>query len=142
MIDISSKDTVFRRAIARGKIRLREKTIQEIISGNIEKGDPLKVSQIAGILAVKKTPDLIPMCHPIPIDGVNIEFEIAPDNITATCIVTTYSKTGVEMEVLTGVAVSLLNIWDMVKYLEKDEKGQYPLAEIFNIKIIEKVKEE
>ncbi len=142
MVDISSKRVVYRRAVARGIIRLRKETIESIKSEEIKKGDPLVVAEIAGIQAVKKTPELIPMCHQIPIGAVDIEFEIRTDTIEAICNVTAEYKTGVEMEALTGVSVALLNIWDMVKYLEKDPNGNYPLAEISEIRVIEKVKRE
>jgi len=142
MIDISSKEVVYRRAVARGIIRLRKETIESIKLGKIKKGDPLVVAEIAGIQAVKKTPELIPMCHQIPIEGVDIEFKIRKDTIEAICKVTANYKTGVEMEALTGVSIALLNIWDMVKYLEKDPDGNYPLTEITEIRVIEKVKKE
>ena len=142
MVDISSKRVVYRRAVARGIIRLRKETIESIKSEEIKKGDPLVVAEIAGIQAVKKTPELIPMCHQIPIGAVDIEFKIRTDTIEAICNVTAEYKTGVEMEALTGVSVALLNIWDMVKYLEKDPNGNYPLAEISEIRVIEKVKKE
>ena len=142
MIDITDKEIVHRRAVAKGTIRLRKETIQAIISGEIKKGDPLIVAEISGIQAVKKTPDLIPMCHPIPIGGVEMEFKTGSDKIEATCSVTADYKTGLEMEALTGVSVALLNIWDMVKYLEKGPRGDYATAEISDIRVIEKVKEE
>jgi cyclic pyranopterin phosphate synthase len=142
MIDISEKENMPRRAVAIGKIKLRKETLQAIIKGDINKGDPLIVAKIAGIQAVKKTPELIPMCHPIPISGIDLEFNLGEDTIKATCSVIAYYKTGVEMEALTGVSVALLNIWDMVKYLEKDSLGEYPTAEITGIRVIEKVKGE
>jgi cyclic pyranopterin phosphate synthase len=140
MIDISNKDNIPRKAIAYGKIILKKETIQTIKDGRIKKGDPLSVAKIACIQAVKKTPELIPLCHNLPIDSVDVKFSINELNITVTCIVTANYKTGVEMEALTGVSVALLNIWDMVKYLEKDEKGQYLHTTLNGIKIIEKRK--
>jgi cyclic pyranopterin phosphate synthase len=140
MINISSKEIVYRRAVARGIIRLGKETIESIKKREIKKGDPLVIAEIAGIQAVKKTSELIPMCHQIPIEGVDIEFKIRLDTIEAICSVTADYKTGVEMEALTGVSVALLNIWDMVKYLEKDQLGNYPIAEISEIRVIEKVK--
>jgi len=100
----------------------------------------LATAQIAGILAVKRTPELIPLCHPIPITGVDITFDFGEDYIEVTCEVRAYYKTGVEMEALTGVTVALLAIWDMVKAVEKDEKGQYPYTRIENVHVVEKVK--
>ena len=140
MIDISCKEVVHREAEATGRINLKGDTIEKIRSGEIKKGDPLPAAEIACILAVKKTPDILPLCHPIPITSVDAEFQIADDYIEARCRVTADYKTGVEMEALTGVAAALLTIWDMVKYLEKDEDGQYPSTVITDVKVTEKRK--
>jgi len=140
MIDISGKEVVHREAEATGRINLKRDTIEKIRSGEIKKGDPLPAAEIACILAVKKTPDIIPLCHPIPITSVDAEFHVADDHIEARCRVTADYKTGVEMEALTGVAAALLTIWDMVKYLEKDEDGQYPSTVITDVKVTEKRK--
>jgi cyclic pyranopterin monophosphate synthase len=140
MVDITSKKVIPRSADAIGRILLKKETIQAIKAGKINKGDPLAVSEIACIQAVKKTSDLIPMCHNIPIDSVNAEFTIGDDYIEASCKVTSTYKTGVEMEALTGVSVVLLTIWDMVKYVEKDEAGQYPSTRITDIRVTEKRK--
>jgi len=142
MIDVSGKDTVFRSATAAGKIKLKKSTIKIIRDAGIKKGDPLTVGEIAAILAVKKTPELIPLCHNIPIGQVDVEYEFSEDTIEARCTVVTNAQTGVEMEALMGVATALLNIWDMTKYLEKDEDGQYPDAAITDIRVIEKRKGE
>ena len=96
---------------------------------------------LAAVLAVKDTPRLIPLCHPISITGLDVNFEVEPERIRAIVTVTSFGKTGVEMEALTGVSVALLNVWDMVKYLEKDETGNYPETEIDEIKVLEKRKE-
>ena len=140
MIDVSSKEIVHREAEAKGRITLKLETIQKIRSGEVKKGDPIAAAEIASILAVKKTPELLPLCHPIPITYVGTEFQIGDDFIEVRCRVTADYKTGVEMEALTGVSVALLTIWDMVKYLEKDEKGQYPTTAINDIRVVEKVK--
>lgn len=142
MVEVGHKREVFRKAIARGRIRLRPETIGLIKSGKTKKGNVLATAQIAGILAVKKTPELIPLCHPIPLTGVDISFELGEDYIEATCEVRAHYKTGVEMEALTGVAVALLTIWDMVKAVEKDESGQYPFTRIEGIRVVEKMKED
>jgi len=90
---------------------------------------------------VKKVPDLIPLCHQIPITNVSVDIEILDENtIKVTCIVKSIAKTGVEMEALTGVNVALLNIWDVVKMYEKDDKGQYPSTIISEIRVDEKIK--
>ena len=140
MIDISGKEVVHREAEATGRINLKGDTIEKIRSGEIKKGEPLPAAEIACILAVKKTPDILPLCHPIPITSVDAGFQIADDHIEARCRVTADYKTGVEMEALTGVAAALLTIWDMVKYLEKDEDGQYPSTVITDVKVTEKRK--
>ena len=140
MIDVSDKDVVHREAEAVGRIKLKESTITAIKEGKIKKGDPLTIAEIASIQAVKMTPDLIPLCHPIPITSVSTEYEIFEEEIEARCRVVADYKTGVEMEALMGVTVALLNIWDMVKYLEKDEAGQYPTAIINGIRVTEKRK--
>jgi cyclic pyranopterin phosphate synthase len=140
MVDITDKPPVYREATASGSIRLKASTVETIRSGAVKKGDALTTARLAAIMAVKETPRLIPMCHPISITGVEIAFEIVPEVITARVTVTSIGKTGVEMEALTGVAAALLNIWDMVKYLEKDETGNYPQTQISDIAVLEKVK--
>lgn len=141
MVEIGHKDVVFRKAIARGKIKLRPETIKLIQEGKTKKGNVIATAQIAGILAVKRTWEIIPLCHPIPLTGVDISFEFGEDYIEATCEVRAYYKTGVEMEALTGVSVALLTIWDMVKAVEKDENGQYPVTRIYDIRVVEKVRD-
>ena len=141
MIDISHKNAITRIAKASGKIYLKEKTIEKIKNNTLQKGDVFTIARIAGINAVKKVPDLIPLCHPIPIHNIKIDFQIEKANsVKVTCIVKSNAKTGVEMEALTGVNVALLNIWDVVKMYEKDEKGQFPSTLISDIKVDEKIK--
>ncbi|MCD6157835.1 MAG: cyclic pyranopterin monophosphate synthase MoaC [Euryarchaeota archaeon] len=140
VVDISKKPTVRREAIAEGYIKLRRETVDAIRRGGVKKGDPLETAKVAASLAVKNTPSIIPYCHPIPIENVKLEFKIMDDGVLVRCHVKATAKTGVEMEALTGVSVALLTIWDMVKYLEKDETGQYPFTEIKSIKVISKVK--
>ncbi len=140
MVDITEKPPVFRKASAAGSIRLRESTIEAIKSDQVKKGDVFTTARLAAILAVKDTPRLIPLCHPIPITGLDVNFEIEERRVRTTVTVTSVGKTGVEMEALTGVAAALLNVWDMVKYLEKDETGNYPETEISGIMVCEKRK--
>lgn len=141
MVDIGWKETSRRRAVAKGWIKLRRETVDAIRTGRVIKGDVLTVAKVSATLAVKKTPEIIPGCHPIPITHVAIEFQIEDDRISAICKVASESKTGVEMEALTGVAIALLTIWDMIKEIEKDENGQYPYTAIENIIVESKVKE-
>lgn len=140
MIDIGAKDFVNRSARARGEILLKKDTVDLIKKDKIEKGDVLATAEVGGIMAVKKTPEIIPLCHPIPITSVSFDYEIGEDRIICYCQVQADYKTGVEMEAITGVTIALLTIWDMVKYLEKDEDGQYPSTRITNIEVLEKVK--
>lgn len=140
MVDVSEKADVPRLARARGEIVLTEETIKLIKTGNVEKGNVLATARIAAILAVKKTPETIPMCHQIPITGIDVDFEIEDKIISAVVEVRTVGKTGVEMEALTGVSTALLTIWDMVKSAEKDESGNYPNTSIRNIRVLEKHK--
>lgn len=140
MIDVSEKPTVKRRAQAKGEIKLKKETIKAIKENKIKKGDALTVARVAGLNAVKNTHIIIPMCHPVPVSSVNIDFDVRENSVVFSCEVKAEYKTGVEMEALTGVSVALLTIWDMVKYLEKDEKGQYPETRIMNIEVVEKVK--
>ncbi len=142
MIDVSEKETVYRSATAAGRIKLKKTTIKQIIEAGIKKGDPLTVGEIAAILAVKKTPELIPLCHNIPIGQIDVTYSIAEDSVEARCTVVTYAQTGVEMEALMGVTTALLNIWDMTKYLEKDMDGQYPDTVITDVRVVEKRKGE
>ena len=140
MVDVSGKEVVHREAEAVGRIVLRRETVEAIKAGKVKKGDPLSVAEVASILAVKRTPETIPLCHPIPITSVATEFQLGGDCIEARCRVTADYKTGVEMEALAGVTAALLTIWDMVKYLEKDGKGQYPSTAITGIRVVEKRK--
>ncbi len=140
MVDISDKPVVKRFAEAEGMLRLRRETIEKIREGLVEKGDVFSAANVAGILAAKRTPELIPLCHLIPLSKVDVSFCVHETDVTAKCMVVGECKTGVEMEALVGVSAALLTVWDMVKYLEKDEKGQYPYTEITGIKVLEKKK--
>ncbi|MEG1583328.1 MAG: cyclic pyranopterin monophosphate synthase MoaC [Cetobacterium sp.] len=121
MVDVTEKNETKREAITSGKIFMNFETFQKIKDGNIEKGDVLGVARVAGIMAAKKTSDLIPMCHPLFITGVDIEFVLNEEKlmIEARATVKTQGKTGVEMEALTAVTTSLLTIYDMCKAIDK-----------------------
>ncbi len=142
MVGVGHKPDVRRVAVAEGKILLRPETLQRIRSGEVKKGDPLLVAQLAGILAAKRTPELIPLCHPIPITKVDVELEVQEDGVLARARVEAVAKTGVEMEALTAASVALLTVWDMVKQYEKDETGQYPHTRITGIMVVSKLKSE
>lgn len=140
MVDIHAKPDVPRRAVAEGTIRLRPKTIAAIRAGRVEKGDPVAAAEVAGLQAIKSTWQTLPHCHPIPLTSAAVEFEMAEDRVVCTTTVEATYKTGVEMEALYGVSVALLTVWDMVKSLEKDARGQYPTARIEGIRVTSKEK--
>ena len=142
MVDVSGKAEIFREATATGLIKLRAQTIDLIQSGKIAKGDPLYTAKIAGVLAAKKTSDLIPLCHPLPLTNVEVVVKVS-DNYTVgvTATVKTKAQTGVEMEALTAVSIALLTVWDMTKQYEKDSLGQYPSTIIENIHVVKKFKQ-
>ncbi|MCB1064367.1 MAG: cyclic pyranopterin monophosphate synthase MoaC [Verrucomicrobiae bacterium] len=119
MVDISEKPVVRREAIARGFIRLQPETVAAISSGGVPKGDVLAVARIAGIQAAKRTADLIPLCHQLPLTKVTVDFEIASDGVEIRAFVKTDAKTGVEMEALTAVSIAGLTIYDMCKAIDK-----------------------
>jgi cyclic pyranopterin phosphate synthase len=141
MIDVSGKAEVFREATAKGKIRLKPETVNLIREEKIAKGNPLHTAKIAGVLAAKKTSELVPLCHPLPLTNVEVEAKIVEKTaVEVTAIVKTRAQTGVEMEALAAVSVGLLTVWDMVKQYEKDAAGQYPNTAIENIHVVKKMK--
>lgn len=143
MVDVSKKPEVFRQATARGTIKLKAGTVQLIRKGKIEKGDVFTLAKTAGILAAKKTSEIIPLCHPLPLTNVDIAIKIIDDSSVAVeATVKAHAKTGVEMEALTAVSAALLTIWDMAKKHEKDSEGQYPTTAISDIKVLSKVKQQ
>jgi cyclic pyranopterin phosphate synthase len=141
MVDISRKEDSSRTAVAEGKVILARETLSLIKKEKIKKGNVLATAQIAGIQAAKKTSEIIPLCHQIPLTNVSIDFQFLNDGIKCTCIASAYYGTGVEMEALVGVSTALLTIWDMVKSAEKNENGQYPKTRISGIKVKEKKKD-
>lgn len=122
MVDVSEKPDTARTAVAAGRVLVNAETFELIKTGGIKKGDVLSVSQVAGIMGAKKTPDIIPMCHPIMISGVDIDFELNEKELaveikaTAKCT----GATGVEMEALTAVSVAALTVYDMCKAVQRD----------------------
>lgn len=121
MVDIADKAVTARRAVAAGRIVMQAQTLQLIAQGKHRKGDVLGVARVAGIMATKRTADLVPMCHPLALTRVAIEFETDVEQSAIDCIVTaeTTGRTGVEMEALTGVQVALLTIYDMCKAVDR-----------------------
>lgn len=121
MVDVSEKNITQRVAIAKGKIYVNKDVIEAIVNDTVEKGDVLGVARVAGIMGVKKTSELIPMCHPLMITKCSIDFNVNEEEnyIEAVCTAKVNGKTGVEMEALTGVNVALLTIYDMCKAIDK-----------------------
>ena len=137
MVDISAKPIMLREAVARGEIRLQKTTLQSIESQSIAKGNVLATARLAGILAAKKTGELIPLCHPLPLSHCEVNFEIpkSRDRILITASAKVAAQTGVEMEALTAVTVAALTIYDMCKAADKKMR-------IGDIKLISKTKKE
>jgi cyclic pyranopterin phosphate synthase len=133
MIDVSTKPLSARTAIAKGKIKLQRKTIELISKNRIAKGNVLATARLAGIQAAKQTAHLIPLCHTLPLSEVRIDIATSRSGAEVTCTVRTVAQTGVEMEALTGVAVTLLTIYDMCKAVDKR-------MEIADVRLLEKTK--
>ena len=121
MVDVTTKAVTERMARARGRVRMATDSLRRIVDRKVEKGDVLEVARLAGIMAAKRTADLIPLCHPLPLEAVRIEFEILQDNsISIEAEVRTTARTGVEMEALTAVTVAALTIYDMCKSIDRN----------------------
>jgi cyclic pyranopterin monophosphate synthase len=133
MVDVSQKADTERTALAKGEVHLRRETLDLIRQGLMKKGDVLTVAQIAGIMAAKKTSELIPLCHPLPLHEVNVTLELDDTlpGVVITALARTTGKTGVEMEALTAVSIAALTVYDMVKAVEKTGRIQ-------NIRLVEK----
>jgi cyclic pyranopterin monophosphate synthase len=134
MVDVSHKPVSRRTAIARGHIRLQPSTVQKINESAIAKGNVLAVAQVAAVSAVKRTDELIPLCHSLPVQHVDITFHEDREGFEIECAVTTIAQTGVEMEALTGVSVAALTIYDMCKAVDKT-------MEISGVRLVSKTKE-
>lgn len=131
MVDVSGKDITARTATATGRVIVSVEVVALLRGGGVPKGDALAVARIAGIAAAKRTPDLIPLCHPIAIHGVNVDLEVHDDHVAITATVRTADRTGIEMEALTCVAVTGLALIDMVKAVD-------PAAVITDVLLVEK----
>lgn len=139
-VDISSKPVVYREATASGLIRLKPRTIGLIRKRALVKGDALALASAAAILAVKATPSIVALAHPLKVERTEPVVRVGKDWVEVRVTVAAHEKTGVEMEALTAVSVALLNIWDVVKAYEKDDTGQYPTTAIERIRVTSKVK--
>ena len=131
MVDVASREVTTRTATTVGRVLLSAKVVSLLRDGAIPKGDVLATARIAGIMATKRTPDLIPLCHPIAVHGVTVDLVVVDDGVNITAMVKTADRTGVEMEALTAVAVAGLTVIDMVKALD-------PSATITDVKMIHK----
>ena len=120
MVDVSAKDTTTRRAVASGKVLLNSETLRTLQTSRNPKGDPLEIARIAGIMAAKRTSELIPLCHQINLSKVNVTAEFSENGIDITAESVTNAQTGVEMEALTAVSIAALTIYDMCKAVQKD----------------------
>lgn len=137
---IHDKPIVYRKAVATGELRLSAKGRAAIRAGKVLKGDPIRAAELAGILALKRTSELLPHCHPIPITGSEVVVVPNRAGVRADVTVEALWRTGVEMEALVGASVALLTVWDMVKYLEKDSRGAYPATRLVGLRVVSKVK--
>jgi len=142
MVDVTAKPEAHREATAKGRIKLKPETTRRIKQGKIEKGDIFTVAKIAGILAAKNTSTLIPLCHPLPLTGINVDLKIvAGSALEVEATVKTKAQTGVEMEALAAVSAALLTVWDMTKQYEKEAQGQYPNTLIESVCVVRKLKQ-
>jgi len=133
MVDVGHKPDTQRAAVATGEVRMKPETLALIRAGNLKKGDVLAAAQLAGIMAAKRTADLIPLCHPLPLTHIEVNCELKDDlpGVAITATVRTTGKTGVEMEALTAVSVAALTVYDMAKAAEKT-------MQITNVRLLEK----
>jgi cyclic pyranopterin phosphate synthase len=131
MVDVAAKDVTVRRAVAAGFVRTTSEVVALLRDGALPKGDALAVARIAGIMGAKRTPDLIPLCHPIALHGVTVELTLRDEAIEIEVVVRTADRTGVEMEALTAVATAGLALIDMVKAVD-------PAASIENVRVLRK----
>ena len=132
MVDVSEKDISSRTAVATGRVLLSKEAVSLLRAGDVPKGDALGVARIAGIMGAKRTPDLIPLCHPIALHGVKVELAVVDEGVEITVRVKTADRTGVEMEALTAVSVAALALIDMVKAVD-------PAAVITDVRVEEKL---
>jgi cyclic pyranopterin phosphate synthase len=132
MVDVGGKPVSRRRAVARATVRMSEETAARL--RELPKGDALAVAQVAGIMAAKRTSELIPLCHPLPLSNISVELEVGGDAVDISSVVETTAQTGVEMEALTAVTVAALTVYDMAKAIDKE-------MTITDVVLVEKTKE-
>jgi cyclic pyranopterin phosphate synthase len=131
MVDVTAKDATTRTAVAAGTLRTRADVVELVTTGGLPKGDALATARVAGILAAKRTSDLIPLCHQLALTGIDVDFEVRRDEVGITATVRSTDRTGVEMEALTAVSVAALTLYDMLKAVD-------PAARIDDIRVLRK----
>ncbi|CDQ45314.1 MAG: cyclic pyranopterin monophosphate synthase MoaC [Mycolicibacterium neoaurum] len=131
MVDVTAKSATKRTAVAQGSVHTRADVIELIATGGLPKGDALPTARVAGIMAAKRTSDLIPLCHQLALTGVDVEFGIGATEVTITATVRTTDRTGVEMEALTAVSIAALTVYDMIKAVD-------PAARIDDVHVLRK----
>ncbi|MGI9157206.1 MAG: cyclic pyranopterin monophosphate synthase MoaC [Marmoricola sp.] len=119
MVDVSAKDVTAREAVATGRVLVSPDVVRLLRAGDVPRGDALGVARVAGIMAAKRTPDLVPLCHPLAISGVTVDLTVTDESVDIRAVVRTSDRTGVEMEALTAVSVAALTVFDMVKAVDK-----------------------
>jgi cyclic pyranopterin monophosphate synthase len=139
-VDVAAKDPVARRARVDGELRLSPATRRAIAHRSVPKGDPIAAGELAGMLAMKRTPELIPHCHVVPLTASRVEIAVSARGVRVRAEAETVDRTGVEMEALVGATVALLTVWHMVKYLEKDARGLYPRTALGPVRVVAKQK--
>ncbi len=138
--DVGAKPRVPRQAVAVGELTLSAATRRAVRARSVEKGDPIAAGELAGLLAMKRTPELIPHCHAVPLTRSSVDLTVSPRGVRVRAEAETVDRTGVEMEALVGATVALLTVWDMVKYLEKDARGLYPATSLGPVRVTVKRK--
>ena len=138
--DVGDKPSIHRRAVVVGELTLSPSTRRAIRAGKVEKGDPIAAGELAGLLAMKRTPELIPHCHSVGLTHSRIDLLPSARGVRVRAQAETVERTGVEMEALVGASIALLTVWDMVKYLEKDGRGLYPRTSLGPVRVVAKEK--
>ncbi len=139
--DVGAKPPVHRRAVVVGELRVSAATRKAVRAGRVEKGDPFAAGELAGLLAMKRTPELVPHCHVVALTASAITLSLSRSGVRVRAEAEAHDRTGVEMEALVGASVALLTVWDMVKYLEKDARGLYPTTSLGPIRVARKTVE-
>ena len=140
-VDVGGKPIAARTAVAVGELTLAPATRAAVRRRRVEKGDPIAAGELAGLLAMKRTSELIPHCHAVRLTGSRVELRVHPRGVRVRSEASALDRTGVEMEALVGATVALLTVWDMVKYLEKDRRGLYPTTRLGPVRVLAKRKE-